>query len=205
VTAPETEPSDPFGPLGPQPNPYTDDAPLRVHDHPWRENRVIVLIAALVAAAPLVWLLVRVLGGAEPVVHDELLLALLIGEPLALVIALFPVLVSSGAHLTLGATTLTRKLRAGRGTTKTVRLADIRAGIYASKVRYRREYGKELVLFLAGGEILWIADGLEPEDVAKVAAALSTYNVRAYGEPITNQQLAALVRKARRAGSGERG
>ena len=201
MTASETAAA---SPLQPQPNPYTDDAPLEVRDHPWRENRVIVAIAVLVAILPLVWLIVRFVGGADPVLTDELTLALIIAEPLAIVIVLFPVLVSSGARLTLGASTLTRRLRRNRGATKTVRLDDIRAGIYASKVRYRREYGKELVLFLDDGGIVWIADGIAGDDVAKVAAALSTYGIREYAEPITNQKLAALVRKARRA-DGEAG
>lgn len=183
-----------------QPNPYTDEAPLRVTDHPLRANRSIVLIGAVVALAPVIWLLVRLLGGAAPVISGDLGLALAIGVPLGLVIALFPLLVASGARVTLGATSLTRRLRSARGTTKTIRLDDIRTGIHASNVRYRRSTGQELVLFLDGGEILWIAEGIEPDDVARIARALSAYGVREYAEPITNQQLAALVRKARRAG-----
>lgn len=163
-----------------------------------------VMIAAVVALAPLIWVLGRLIAQASPVVTDEVLLALLIGVPLGAVIALFPLLLASGARLTLGSTTLTRKLRSGRGPTKTIQLADIRAGIFASRVRYRRETGKELVLFLADSEILWIADGIQGGDVEKVANALAAYGIREYAEPITNQQLAALVRKARRAdGTGK--
>lgn len=185
--------------LAAQPNPYTDAAPLRARDHPWRQNRPLVVVAALVAAAPLLWVAGRWLAGTRPVLEGEVLTALLVGLPLAAVIAAFPVLLSSRARVVLGATTLTRSLRPGRGETRTIRLADVRAGIYASRVRYRRELGRELVLFLGGGRILWIADGIEPADVTRIAAALSGYGVREYDRPVTNEQLAALVQKARRA------
>lgn len=179
-------------------NPYTDAEPLRVRDHPLRENPAVLAIAAAVGLAPVLWLLVRLLSGARPVVTGELVLALSIGVPLAGAIALFPVLLGSGARITLGATTLRRELRRTRGETKTMSLRDIRAGIYASKVRYRRELSKELVLFGDDGEILWIADGIAPDDVQQIAHALATYGVREYDGAITNDQLAALVRKARR-------
>lgn len=185
-------------PLPQNANPYTDDEPLRVRDHPLQENPAALVIAAAVGLAPVLWLLVRLLSGARPVMTGELVLALSIGVPLAGAIALFPALLGSGARITLGASELRRELRRTRGETKTMPLSDIRGGIYASKVRHRRELSKELILFGDDGQILWIADGIAPDDVQQIAHALATYGVREYDGAITNDQLAALVRKARR-------
>ena len=181
-----------------QPNPYTDSSPLVVRDHPLRDNRGPVLAGAIVAAAPVIWLVVRAVTGAEPLLPGELVLALAIGVPLGALMALFPLLLGSGAQVTVGDTRLTRKVSARRGPTKSVALNDIRSGIYASQVRYRRDVGKELVLFLPESEVLWIADGIAADDVERIAQALSSYGIKEYAEPIGNQQLQALIRKARR-------
>ena len=180
-----------------EPNPYTDDAPLVVRDHPWRENRAAVALAVFVLLIPIVLIVVRAAQGAKPLIDGKTTLALAIGVPLAALIAAFPVIISSGARVTLGATTLTRAVAARRGPTKTVPLADVRGGIYASKVRYRRELGKELVLFLNDREILWIADGIDAADVSRLAQALSSYGIKEYTEPISNEKLQQLIRRAR--------
>lgn len=182
-----------------QPNPYTDERPLVVRDHPMRENSATVAAGAVVLAAPLIWVLVRLLTDQRPVLTGQLILALLIAVPLGLLMILFPVVIGSGARVTLGGTTLTRRVRESRGATKTAALTDIRGGVYASRVRYRRGTGAELVLFLPENEVVWIADCISPGDVARMARALSTYGIKEYADPITNDQLQALIRKARRA------
>ncbi|WP_134324457.1 hypothetical protein [Cumulibacter soli] len=182
-------------------NPYTDAAPLHVTEHPWRANRSLLVLALIVAVAPLVWLLGRLLLGASPLVPAPLVVALAVGEPLGVLIAVFPLLLASGISVTLGADSLTRKIR--RGMTRTIRLDDIRAGIYASNVGYRVDGGAELILFLGGEDVLWIADGIEPDDIRLLAEALADRGIQQYDEHITTEQLAALVRKARRVGLDE--
>lgn len=184
--------------LDAQPNPYTDERPLVVRDHPMRENSATVATGAVVLAAPLIWALVRLLADQRPVLTGQVILALALAVPLGLLMILFPVVIGSGARVTLGGTTLTRKVRESRGATKTVRLADIRGGIYASRVRYRRSGGAELVLFLPDNEVVWIADGISAGDIGRIAQALSGYGIKEYADPITNEQLQTLIRKARR-------
>lgn len=181
-----------------QPNPYTDADPLVVRDHPWLENRIVLIIAAVVALMALAPLVVRAASGLDPAFNGQAKLALFIGLPLAAVIALYPLLLASRVKVRVGASTLTREIAARRGTSKSIALASIRGGIYASHVRYRRDTGKELVLFLPDREIIWIADGLQGDDVARVAQALSSCGIREYVEPITSEKLQSLVTRARR-------
>lgn len=180
-----------------EPNPYTDDAPLVVRDHPWRENRAVLVLALVVLAIPLVFVITRAARGTDPLIDGTTTLALAIGLPLSVLVAAFPVIISSRAKVTLGSSSITRAVASGRGATRTIALDDVRGGIYASKVRYRREEGKELVLFLADSSILWIADGIGAEDVERLAHALSSHGIREYVEPITNEKLQQLIRRAR--------
>ncbi|WP_106848242.1 hypothetical protein [Blastococcus sp. Marseille-P5729] len=182
-----------------QPNPYTDERPLVVRDHPMRENSATVATGAVVLAAPLIWVLVRLLTDQRPVLTSQLILALVLAVPLGVLMVCFPLVISSGTWVTVGSTRLTRGVKRSRGATKTVALTDIRGGVYASRVRYRRGTGAELVLFLPENEVVWIADGIAPGDVARIARASSTYGIKEYADPITNDQLQALIRKARRA------
>lgn len=187
--------------LPPEPNPYTDDDPLVVRDHPWRDNRPLLVAAGIVMLAPLLWLAIRTASGASPVWTSRLTIAVAMGVPLGVAMAFFPILLSSGAKVILGGTYLTRVVKGRRGQTKSVRLVDLRGGILASRVRYRRDSGKELVLFLPDAEIVWIADGISSADIERVARALSTHGVREYAEPIDTTKLRALVQKARRGGA----
>ena len=180
-----------------EPNPYTDADPLVVRDHPWKENRAALILAIVVLAIPVALVIARAAQGKQPLLDGSSILALSIGVPLAALIAAFPVIISSRAKVTLGASQLTRAVAARRGPTKTIDLTSIRGGIYASKIRYRREYGKELVLFLADREILWIADGIAADDVERLARALSSCGIKEYTEPISNEKLQQLVRRAR--------
>lgn len=181
-----------------QPNPHTDEQPLVVRDHPMRENIRSVLAGGAVIAAPLIWLLVRLLSNQRPILTAQLILALVIAVPLGLLMIFFPLVISSGARVTLGGTRLTREVRESRGGGKTVLLNEIRGGIYASQVQYQRDTGAELVLFAPENEVIWIADGIAPADVGRIARALSTYGIKEYADPIGNEQLQALIRKARR-------
>lgn len=194
----------PTEPLPVSDNPYTEQRPLVATDHPFRANRAMLVTGAIVLAMAAAYVIARVMRGAEPVFGGGAVLMICLAVGIAAVLAWYAWRLSSGVRVTLTDTEVRRQVRrGGPDANKTLAIDDIRLGLLATDVRYaKKRRGAELVLFGPAREILWLADGLEADDVHEIARALSDRGIRRHDATISNDQLRVTVRKLRREQSG---
>ena len=181
-------------------NPYTEQHPLVATDHPFRTNRAMLVTGAIVLAMALAYVVARVIRGERPVFGGGAVLMICLAVGIAAVLVWYAWRLSSGVRVTLTGREVRRQVRrGGPEANKTLAIDDIRLGLLATDVRYaKKRRGAELVLFGPGREILWLADGLEADDVHEIARALSARGIRRHEAPISNDQLRITVRKLRR-------
>ncbi|PRZ41322.1 hypothetical protein CLV47_11049 [Antricoccus suffuscus] len=182
-------------PMQAVPNPYTDESPLVVRNRPWRDNLTITLLGLVLilgTSAYLIWSLVT----GEPS-HDAAGLLAVIGIPLGVVLLWFMFRLGTGAVVALGDETISRVVRRPEAHTASYAVRDISGGIYAANVKYSAlsRPGAELVLFVPGGRLLWLADGISARDIGRLAVALSSHHIDEIPGQIRNRTLRVIMRK----------
>ena len=182
-------------PMRPVANPYTDESPLVVRNRPWRDNLLITLLSIVLivgTSAYLIWALVT-----DTPTRGWARLLAVIGIPLGLILLWFMFRLGTGAVVALGDETISRVVRRPEAHTASYRVRDIRGGVYASRVKYSAlsRPGAELVLFISNGRVLWLADGISPHDIGRIATALSSYHINEVPGLVRNRTLRVVMRQ----------